>query len=78
MIDIQNNSDKDQGGASMVRIKLTKRGQALVAKRKSKGGVTVVQKDVFKVYTIKKTGEKVLVNESKLFPNKSEYTKPKA
>ena len=78
MIDIQNNSDKNQGGASMARIKLTKRGQALAAKRKSKGGATVVQKDVFKEYTIKETGEKVLVNESKLFPNKSEYTKPKA
>lgn len=59
----------------MAQIRLTKRGQALAARKNSKGGVTVFRKDVFKVYTVKTTGEKVLVNESDIFLEKSEYVR---
>ena len=54
----------------MAQIRLTQRGQALVARRKSKRGDAVSRKEVFKVYTLKNTGEKVLVNEREIFPEK--------
>lgn len=63
----------------MAQIRLTKAGQALVAKMKMERGkgqkrIAASRKDVFKVYTLKNTGEKVLlVNESIIFPAKPEY-----
>lgn len=62
----------------MAQIKLTKRGQALVAKeklerRKRERRIAVSRKNEFKVYTLKNTGKRVLVNESKIFPAKPEY-----
>lgn len=57
----------------MAQIRLTKAGQALAAKGKPERRTTVLRKDEFKVYTLKNTGEKVLVNESKIFPAKPEY-----
>lgn len=59
----------------MAQIKLTKRGQTLAARGKSKGGIIAFRKDVFKVYTLKNTGEKILVNESEVFPEKPEYVR---
>ncbi len=54
----------------MANIRLTKRGQALAAKRKAKRKVAALQKEVFKMYTLKNTGEKVLVNENEIFRQK--------
>ena len=51
----------------MTQFWLTKRGQAIAAKGKSKRKVLELQKDVFKLYTLKNSGEKVLVNESEIF-----------
>jgi hypothetical protein len=61
---------KNPGGLSMAHIRLTKRGQALAAKRKAKRKVAALQKEVFKMYTLKNTGEKVLVNENEIFRQK--------
>lgn len=62
----------------MAQIRLTNRGQALVAKemlerRERERRIAVSRKNEIKVYTLKNTGEKVLVNESKIFPAKPEY-----
>lgn len=59
----------------MAQIRLTKAGQALVARRKleKKEENCIFRKDEFKVYTLKNTGEKILVNESKIFPVRQEY-----
>lgn len=56
----------------MAQIRLTKRGQALAAKRKSQKGVSVtaLRKDEFRMYTLKNTGEKVQINESEIFPKR--------
>ena len=54
----------------MAHIRLTKRGQALAAKRKAKRKVAALQKEVFKMYTLKNTGEKVLVKENEIFRQK--------
>lgn len=54
----------------MTQFWLTKRGWAVVKKGKSKRRALALQKDVFKLYTLKNTGEKVLVNESEIFPKK--------
>lgn len=54
----------------MTQFWLTKRGWAVATKGKSKRKVLELQKDVFKMYTLKNTGEKVLVNESEIFRKK--------
>ena len=54
----------------MAHIRLTKRGQALAARGKAKRKVAALQKEVFKMYTLKNTGEKVLVNENEIFRQK--------
>ena len=60
----------------MKRIKLTDAGKALVAKLGSKKRKEAeLQKDVLKEYTVKQTGEKVLVNENRIFLKKSEHTR---
>ena len=60
----------------MTRIKLTDAGKALVAKLRSKKSKEAeIQKDVLKEYTVKQTGEKVMVNENRIFLKKSEHTR---
>lgn len=60
----------------MTRIRLTEAGKALVAKLGSKKRRDAkLQEDVLKEYTVKQTGEKVLVNESRIFPKKPEHAK---
>lgn len=60
----------------MVQIRLTKAGQAVAARGRQAGnGAVVLRKDVFKMYTLRRNGEKepvgkVLVNESEIFPEK--------
>ena len=51
----------------MAQIRLTKRGRALADRGKSKRRASTLQNDVFKMYTLKDTGEKILVNESEIF-----------
>lgn len=58
----------------MTRIRLTEAGKALVAKLGSKKGRDIkLPEDVLKEYTVKQTGEKVLVNENRIFLKKSEH-----
>lgn len=60
----------------MTKISLTEAGKALVAKLKSdKTPVIVTPEENLKVYTIRKTGEKVLVNEDRIFPRRNENLK---
>lgn len=57
----------------MTQIKLTKAGKALVTKLRGKGkGIVRPRADVFREYTVKKTGEKILVNESRIFQKRNE------
>lgn len=61
----------------MMQIRLTEAGLAVAARGKQSGkGSAVFRKDVFKMYTLRRNGEKepvgkVLVNESEIFPEKS-------
>lgn len=58
----------------MAQIRLTKAGQALAARgNKSEKRAIVLRKDIFKLYTLINTGEKVWVNESEIFPEKPKY-----
>lgn len=60
----------------MTRIRLTKAGKALVAKLSSKKRRDAkLQENVLKEYTIKQTGEKVLVDENRIFPKKPDHAK---
>lgn len=60
----------------MARIRLTKAGKALVAKLSSKERRDAkLQENVLKEYTIKQTGEKVLVDENRIFPKKPDHAK---
>ena len=60
----------------MTKISLTEAGKALVAKLKSdKTPGIVTPEENLKVYTIRKTGEKVLVNEDRIFPRRNENLK---
>lgn len=60
----------------MTLIRLTEAGKALVAKLGSKKRRdTKIQEDVLKEYTVKQTGEKVLVNENRIFSKKPDYTR---
>lgn len=60
----------------MAQIRLTKAGQAVAARGKQTGKKAVLfRKDVFRMYTLWRNGEKepvgkVLVNESDIFPEK--------
>lgn len=60
----------------MTKISLTVAGKALVAKLKSgkKPGI-VIREEKMKVYTIRKTGEKVVVDENRIFPKRNENLK---
>lgn len=58
----------------MAQIRSAKAGQALAARgNQSEKRAAVLQKDIFKLYTLINTGEKVWVNESEIFPEKPEY-----
>ena len=60
----------------MTRIRLTEAGKALVDKLGSKKRRDAkLQEDVLKEYTVKQTGEKVLVNENRIFPKKPDHTR---
>lgn len=60
----------------MTRIRLTKAGKALVAKLSSKKRRDAkLQENVLKEYTIKQTGEKVLVDENSIFPKKPDHAR---
>lgn len=57
----------------MVQIRLTKAGQIIAARGRRAGKkAAAYRKEVFRRYTLKNTGEKVLVNESEVFPEKNE------
>ena len=57
----------------MMEIRLTEAGRALVTKLKAakKPGIAIREKNL-KVYTIRETGEKVLVDENRIFPGRNE------
>ena len=60
----------------MTHIRLTKAGKALVAKLGSKKKRDAkLHKNVLKEYTVKNTKEKVLVDESRIFPKEPRYTR---
>lgn len=60
----------------MAQIRLTKAGQAVAERGKRAGKSTAMfRKDVFRMYTLRRNGEKepvgkVLVNESEIFPER--------
>lgn len=60
----------------MAQIRLTKAGQAVAARGRQSGKRTAIfRRDVFRMYTLWRNGEKepvgkVLVNESEIFPEK--------
>lgn len=65
----------------MAQIRLTKAGEAVAARGRQTGKRTATfRKDVFKMYTLWRNGEKepagkVLVNESEIFPEKPGLTR---
>ena len=60
----------------MVKIRLTAAGKALVAKLKSdKNPGIAIREENLKVYTMRRTGEKVLVDENRIFPKRNENLK---
>ena len=60
----------------MTKISLTEAGKALVAKLKSdKNPYIAIREENLKMYTIRKTGEKVVVDENRIFPKRNESLK---
>lgn len=60
----------------MAKIRLTVAGKALVAKLKSdKPPGIAIREENLKVYKIRKTGEKVVVDENRIFPKRNENLK---
>ena len=60
----------------MTKISLTEAGKALVTKlKRDRKPTTENREEDLKVYTISKTGEKVLVDENRIFPKRNENLK---